>query len=371
VGDDFQAIYGWRGANIDIIMGLSTDPDWEVIKLETNYRSVSCIIDASNKLISHNKQTQKILRAAREIEGDIMTLTFEDDITEAERVVKSTQIFQGYSDIAVLARTNAQLDKLKNMFDACDVPCVVLSNKDDVFKKGHIKSLLSVFNVCMNPKDDYSFYSAINFPERRLTDMQLTELKLKSTMKETSLFSTLTYTDFNKEILDIFDKVNKIDPFAVFTASGVYWVIVDMLNLISLYSNSGLGNRVTDLYEVGEKIEDWEQSQLKTGDSVDPHAFLKWLKLKDIQEKLVKKSDAVKLMTVHGSKGLEFEIVYVIGLNEDLFPSSKGDIEEERRLMYVAMTRAKDCLYLSSTATRNCKGQLLFCSPSRFLKELK
>lgn len=367
VGDDFQAIYGWRGANINIILNLAGDPEWEVIKLETNYRSSRNIIEASNNLILNNKQTQKILKASKDQGESVVKMDFESDAIEAKRVVESSQLFYNNSEIAVLARTNAQLNTLKDAFDENNIQCTILSNDDDVFKKNHIKSLLSVMNVCINPKNNYAFIKAVNFPERRLTEMQIKELQLISTQKESCLFKTLNFTDLNKELLDIFDAVNKLENFNTLE---VYWKIVDVLNLISLYKKSGLNNRIEDLYQASEKIGDWESSQHKTCDSDSPSEFLKWLKLKDIQENLIKKTNAVKLMTVHGSKGLEFDVVYIVGLNEDLFPSSRGDIEEERRLMYVAMTRAKSNLFISSTRTRNCRGQTLWCSPSRFLKEL-
>jgi DNA helicase-2/ATP-dependent DNA helicase PcrA len=181
-------------------------------------------------------------------------------------------------------------------------------------------------------------------------------------------FLNFNSTDYNKELLDIFDTINKMENF---TISEIYWKIIDIVNLINLYKSSGLSNRIDDLYEAGEKIANWEISQNKTGDSIEPQVFLKYLKLKDIQEKLAEKSDAVKLMTVHAAKGLEFDVVFVVGLNEDLFPSNKGDIEEERRLMYVAITRAKRNLFLSNTFTRHIRGQSMLCSPSRFLKEIE
>jgi DNA helicase-2/ATP-dependent DNA helicase PcrA len=156
------------------------------------------------------------------------------------------------------------------------------------------------------------------------------------------------------------------------SAYDAFDVLSRKLNLSERYSERFLNNRIDDLVQAQTYIMYWVERQLKSGEDHSPTAFLKWVKIRDIQEKLMEERDAVKLMTVHGSKGLEFPIVFLVGMNEGLFPSQNTrDIEEERRLAYVAVTRAEDELIITTTQSHSSWGKVITAAPSRFIDEMK
>lgn len=370
VGDDFQAIYGWRGANIEIILSLAADPEWEVIKLQHNYRSTRQIIEAANKLIKFNKQTDKILIS--NIEGESPVLAeYYNDADEANRIlfeiagmVKNNR----YQDFAVLARTNAQLDYINEQATKLKLPVTLVNNKGNVFKEEDIKKILGYLALIVNPLDDVSFKKAVNFPIRRITDLELTSLQLHAIQNEQSLwymFKEGYWNEKGERIIEII-RTATLEPMDIYDS---FNFVVTELELKQYYDDRGLVNKVLDIENVLKFIEKWIDRQRELGEDTTVSEFLKWLQLRDIQDKLEEKESTVKLMTIHAAKGLEFDTVFITGLNQGTFPSTKGDIEEERRLMYVGITRAKFKLRLSRPERLFLYNHEQLMAPSQFIKE--
>lgn len=381
VGDDFQAIYGWRGSNVRNIIDFPKKyPSFKVIKLERNYRSTKQIVDAANTLIKHNvNQTEKVLIADRD-GTDITYLVMPDEGIEAmniaDLIIGEREMSESWSDIAVLARTNRQLQKVKEAMDRKCIPSVIVSSQDDIFKKDDIRKIIAFIEVAINPQDDINLRKVINFPETRVTDLEIQNLELKALDLGQSLSEVMfTGTEKEKEFLKLLELVRESLEEQE-TALGVIEVAIHLLNLRFHYDNEGLINRREDMSNMLIEVGRWQNIQEALGEPNGIYSFLKWLKTKDLQEKLVqeKDKDVVKLMTVHASKGLEFPVVFVIGMNQGVFPSKRTkDMEEERRLFYVAITRAKDRLYLTRPEQRMAYpgGPMKLQMESQFIREIQ
>ncbi|MHC1681355.1 MAG: ATP-dependent helicase [Clostridiaceae bacterium] len=349
VGDDFQSIYGWRQARPEYILNFQKYyPDCEIIKLEENYRSTSQIIEAANKLISNNvNQTKKILKGHKEgpeIEYfEAETITNEVNII-ISKILEKNEI---HSDFAILTRTNKQLDPFIESFRRFNVPYQVVTNKDDPLKKRDVRMILNILEVILNNKDDMTLKKIINFPDIRINDLKMSEMEKIQIDKGSTLYETLKNTPEVKGFIDFLDDVEAKVFEEYYNAEAAFTLIAKELQLEERYLKAGRTSKSEDITQAAEVISRWEERQRKLGESTEFSAFLKWMHIRDIQEKLIEKNDAVKLMTVHASKGLEFKNVFVVGMNKNIFPSKRGDLEEERRLLYVAVTRAKERLYIS------------------------
>ncbi|EHQ92170.1 ATP-dependent helicase [Desulfosporosinus youngiae] len=379
VGDDFQSIYQFRGANVrNIIEFPDKYQKCEVIKLERNYRSTKQIVSAANSLIKHNlSQTEKALIADRE--GlDIRYLIMPDEDAESRKVadlIASESKSEAWSNVAVLARTNRQLQTIKDVLDRRNIPSLIVSSQNDVFKKQDIRKIIAFIEVAINPQDDANIHKVINFPNMRFTDLDINNLEFKALDQGWSLsdimkIGTEKEKAFYALLESIKDRVENIE-----TARDVIEEAIHQLSLRIYYDNEGLKNRQEDVSAMLLEVERWQNVQESLGEPNGIYSFLKWLRTKDIQEKLVQeKVDSVKLMTVHASKGLEFPVVFVIGMNQNVFPSKRAeDIEEERRLFYVAITRAKDRLYLTRPEQREAYpgGPMALQVESQFIQEIE
>lgn len=377
IGDWRQSIYGWRGARVrNILEFTGAYPNTEVIELNQNYRSTGSIVEAANNLISHSGvETGGGLVAHKEgTRFDVVSLV--DDDVEMDYVVN--QIMERvqsakYSDFAILARTNAQIDNFYQALRLESIPCTVLSASDDPLKKPDIKSLLNYLAWIFNPQDETNFKRVIKFPERSLTDMQLQVAEQIAIDRSIPLWAALVGSDeervvqYARSLQDIAETVRESA-----SAYDALDVLSRKLNLSERYLERFLNNRNDDLVQAQTYIMYWVERQQKAGEDYSPSAFLKWVKIRDIQEKLMEERDTVKLMTVHGSKGLEFPTVFLVGMNEGLFPSQNTrDIEEERRLAYVAVTRAENELIITTTESHNSWGKIISAAPSRFIDEMK
>lgn len=382
VGDDFQAIYGWRDAKIEYILDFEKNyPGCEVIKLEENYRSVKPIIDAANNVIEFNKnQTRKTLKAQRD--GNPIEYIELDNVEDEAKAVteKIYEYGDAFKENAVLSRTNAQLETIAGALKKFAIPYQIVTNKDDVFNKRDIRMVMKFIDCCINSKDDATVKKIINFPEQRLSAEQIIKLEAKALEKELSIFEGLQSFKFKPpsdiKINHLVETINSIENFISEKSDNaleVYNFTVDALELSKHYNDTNRSSKVEDLVGAAEKITKWMEKQNNIGEETNIKMFLKYLKIKDIQEKLAENSDTVKLMTVHAAKGLEFKNVFVIGMNEDIFPNKRGDIEEERRLFYVAITRAKERLII----TRPTHIQLPYMKKpketieSQFIKEMQ
>lgn len=376
VGDDFQAIYGWRGAKVEYILDFPNQyPDCEVVKLEDNYRSTSQIVTAANNLISFNEyQSEKKLIAHKE-GPQITVFTTGDERIEYEEVCnRITNLHASgmeYKDIAVLSRTNMQLARMQSLLEQNGVPNVALG-RNDIMKNRDIRSIVAWLEVIFNQKDGVALKRALAYPEPFLSENELNLLKLEAAKTEKTELETLKILDFKmaKKFFNIGSLIYE-KHYNGTNISELVQYTADILGVLKEYEEKGLQNRLQSLREGIEYIKAWEESKRSLGEDHSVMAFLKWLKYRDIQEKLVEEKDAVKLMTMHGAKGLEFPVVFLIGLVEDTFPSRRGDIEEERRLAYVGVTRAKEQLFLShSLVKQQWNGSLVQAVKSRFLDEL-
>lgn len=367
VGDPSQAIYGWRGAKIDNILTFEDrNQDTEVVRMERNYRSTKPILDLANKIIEQSL-FKSPLQLWTDKEGQKIWLTsYQSEDDEAREIAQGIQCrieFDGIKpeDIAILCRTNYQVDHYNRSLEQLGLKTYVVSNKADPLNAWDIRRILDYMTYICNPKDERAFKKIINWPDQRMTDMELQQAEMASTIQMVPLPELLkdkleswTSADWHGDVL-------------------VFWKqIIERLDLENRYLSQGLHNRIADLARAEEAIERWVVRQVSLGEYFDPYTFLRWLRAKDLQERLVQeKPEGVQILTVHAAKGLEWDHVYVPGCNLGVFPSKKGDIEEERRLFYVAVTRAKETLHLSYFKERQNpwgKREMVQMKPSPFLE---
>jgi DNA helicase II / ATP-dependent DNA helicase PcrA len=375
VGDDFQAIYGWRGAEVENILNFDKEfENVETVKLTKNYRSTKPIIDAANRLIKFNvNQTDKELETS--LEGVEVTIEhYENMREEADAIVEKIAQAKSFSDIAILARTNAQIEQMERALRENNIPTLVLSNKGDPLKDQDTQMLLGFMEIVINQKESWKIKRLVNYPETRLGILQLEEVELYRIERDCTYLEALQakQKDYPK-LQSFFNIINKLKSLNLYQmdAMTAFRAIVHTVGIIPMYQEKGLNNRVERLAMARDRIGRWIKQQERLGDKPSPENFLRWMVTRDIQEKLMDDRDAVRLMTVHGSKGLEFETVYIVGVNEDVFPSGRGDIEEERRLMYVAVTRAKRKLHISGNRFKtDFSHKRVALEESRFISEL-
>jgi len=382
VGDDYQSLYSWRGAVVDYIIDFDKPgmyPGCEVIKLEDNYRSTYNIVTAANRLISYNvNQTKKTLIAHKD-GPEIIYFEEPNEFEESYRVLsylnnlKSKDI--SWSNMAILARTNAQVDYLKIFLDRAEIPALRVSSADDLFKKHDIKYLIYWLDFYCNRGDSIHIKQAISFPRFFLTELRLKEIEFLALNNDLTFFEALKQFPAAKTIMDILGAIedgliqnisNNGGPASYFKA------LISVFGIKNIYDTQGLKNRIEDAERAYSYMLQWEISKKEMGENNDVYAFLKWLRYRDIHEKFIlENQDAVRLMTIHGAKGLEFEAVFVVGMNQDVFPSKRTvDPEEERRLCYVALTRAKKYLYLSRVREISGWGGVpLRTDESQYIKE--
>lgn len=383
VGDDFQAIYGWRGARVEYIIQFSQYQSCEVIKLEDNYRSTKTIVNAANNLISHNtRQTKKTLRAHKEGKNVHLHTVADERLEPDLLAVKVKQMVSAgrkYRDIAILARTNRQIERIKNRFSEEGIPSTKVGG-DDIFKKNDIKALIAWLDVIANEKDGISLKKSLTFPTPFVTELERQQIEMNALQEDITILESMkNYRDKFSGVdrfLETIEVVKRTwdNPYPDESgASSQFETLVLELELFQLYESKGLNNRVQDLKDALQYTLSWQKSKSALGEPDDIYAFLKWLKYRDIQEKLVEEKDRVKLMTIHASKGLEFPVVFLVGMNEGVFPSrNSNDLEEERRLAYVAITRAKEELIITRPdKTFNWKNQLVPAAQSQFINELQ
>jgi len=381
VGDDFQAIYGWRGARVDYILRFPEEyPGCEVIKLEDNYRSTRAIVAAANRLISFNtNQTEKKLIAHKD-GVEIYTAVTQSSAQEALVAARNIEelICKGIKpqDIAILARTNRQIKNAVFYLDGIKIPTQIVSGSDDPFKKNGVRGMLEFMEFLNNKKDNHTYKKCLDFSLRKYSEIELQEIELLVYENGCSLYEATCMCGENSSIYPFRKMVEEIEMVVEqgqYTKASQYLKSIDLvLGITEKYNQYGQQNRVDDIKKAIVTMENWEQGKRSLWESDSVQSFLKFLKYRDIQEKLIEEKPAVKLMTVHASKGLEFDTVFVLGLNQGVFPSkSNKDEEEERRLCYVALTRAKNRLVLCRSLTySDWQGKQVSGIPSQYLSEI-
>lgn len=388
IGDPDQSIYSFRGADIRNILEFKKEyPNALEVKLEQNYRSTQVILDASNAVISHNPNRPEKQMWTENKEGPkVIVQEVRDERAEAEDIVREAQRLKtsgvNLRDQVVLYRTNAQSRLIEEACLRGGVPYRILGGMKFYARK-EVKDVLAYLYVILNPQDTLSLLRIINVPPRKLGDTTLGHIQAYASREQKSLWTCLTE-------VDQIDAVNEPAQVRIkqFTETIEHFRREAQREVVSglterLLSAMGMEEWLRDDTEEGE--ERWGNvlelvGVMRKYDQLDPHtsltSFLEEVALVSEVDKLTTaKDDALTLMTLHLCKGLEFESVFVAGCEEGIFPHSnalfdKEQLEEERRLMYVGMTRAKKHLKLLFTRTRNLYGEVQSNAPSRFLDDL-
>ena len=400
VGDDAQSIYGFRGANIQNILNFKNDyPGQRLIRLEQNYRSTKTIVNAANSVIDHNKdQIKKKVWSDKE-EGELITVLRATSDNE-EGTLVANSIF-GYKmsrqlnnkDFAILYRTNSQSRSLEEALRKQDIRYRIYGGLS-FYDRKEVKDLLAYFRVVINPHDEQALLRIINYPARGIGKTTIERLMVVADERKQAIWDVIASDeepmpkDFNSGI------VSKLRNFATMIKS--FQTLLNKQNAIELAKHicntvgiikdlkeddtpEGL-SRVQNIEELLNAIMEFSDKQVDevTGEQneVTLNKFMEDVALLTDQDKKNEEDDDyVTLMTIHSAKGLEFPYVYIVGLEENLFPgiqslSTREDLEEERRLFYVALTRAETKLVLSYAESRYRWGNLTLSEPSRFIEEI-
>lgn len=390
VGDDAQSIYAFRGANIQNILNFQKDyPDVKVYKLEQNYRSTKMIVNAANSIIANNKnQLEKNVFSDNE-DGEKIKVTraFSDNeegkiVAEAILQEKSLKSLN-FKDFAILYRTNAQSRSMEEALRKLGVP-YKLYGGTSFYQRKEIKDLIGYFRLTFNPNDEEALKRVINYPRRGIGDTTVDRIMVAADQNQLRLWDVVanaqmfldgrsagSVTNFGIMIqsFQAMAKTNTAFDTAMYIAqhSGILKDLYEDKSVEGLARYENIQELLNGIKEFSER-EDLEEKGLDV--------FMQDIALltNDDNDK-DPNADTVSLMTIHASKGLEFPVVFIVGLEENLFPSqlslnSRSELEEERRLFYVAVTRAEKKLHLSYATSRYRWGTLNNCEPSRFLDEL-
>lgn len=390
VGDDDQSIYKFRGANIQNILGFEQIfPDTKVIKLEQNYRSTGNILDAANTVIENNTARKKKTLWTEQGEGEkIRVIQCETANDEAEMIVQEIKERVDkeefcYKDCALLYRTNAQSRILEEQFIKANIPYKVIGGINFYARK-EIKDLLSYLKTIENGKDDLAVRRIINVPKRGIGSTTIDKIQDYALAHDISFFEALKIAD---KIPTIGRSVVKLEGFVnlirVFQSKIGYISLTELLEEIiketgyrieleAEGTEEALG-RLENIDELISKMADYEENT----EDASLSGFLEEVALIADVDNLDDTTDYVVLMTLHSAKGLEFPKVFLCGLEDGLFPSylsvtsdDPSDLEEERRLCYVGITRAMESLTISAAKQRMYRGETQYRKPSRFLKEV-
>lgn len=396
VGDDAQSIYAFRGANIRNILNYQRDyEDVRVFKLEQNYRSTKTIVGAANSLISKNKeQLEKDVWTDNDAGSKIVLNKTVSDNDEASYVART--IFEKnmsdhipFQDMAILYRTNAQSRALEESLRRKNIPYRIYGGLS-FYQRKEVKDLLAYIRLTINSNDEEAFRRVINYPKRGIGDTTVEKLTVAANHHGVSVWEicgNLTYypTGLNKPTqTKIQDFVTKINSFKVLAQkSGAFELATHIAKTSGLLRElsedktpEGI-SRTENIQELLNSVKEFTENQkeIEDGDPTIAGFMEDVALLTDADNDKDEDNNKVSLMTIHLAKGLEFPIVFIVGMEESLFPSmmsmgSRADLEEERRLFYVALTRAEKEAYLTYTQMRYRWGKLVDCEPSRFLEEI-
>ena len=398
VGDDAQSIYSFRGANISNILNLNRQfPDLKIFKLEQNYRSTQNIINAANTLIEKNKaQIPKKIFSQNAIGDKIQVIQsysgYEESYIVANKIVelKMRGLFS-YSDFAVLYRTNAQSRVLEEALRKKNIPYKIYGGLS-FYQRKEVKDSVSYFRLAVNPDDDEAFRRVINYPARGIGETTLKKVQTYASSNNLSLWNAVSSDHLDKIGLNK-GTVNKINSFVTLISSFIEMnmhgddaetmikSIISDAKLVAVLDNDNTPENISKQDNIKElingAIEFVAGRQEEGNDNIGLTHFLSEISLATDQDGDNVSDDGarVTLMTVHAAKGLEYENIIIVGVEEDLFPSrmnadSISSIEEERRLMYVAITRAKTNCIITYANSRFLNGQTKACVKSRFISDI-
>ena len=390
VGDDAQSIYAFRGANIQNILNFEKDyPDLKVFKLEQNYRSTQNIVNVANSIIANNKnQLKKLVYSENETGDKIRVSRAFSDNEEGKIVAESIaqeQAVKGsnYQNFAILYRTNAQSRAMEEALRKLNIPYKIYGGLS-FYQRKEIKDLIAYFRLTFNPNDEEAIKRIINYPRRGIGDTTVERIIIAADQHNLTLWEVISnspkYLDA-RSTASVGNFALLIQSFQVMTKThSAYDTALHIAQhstlLKDLYSDKSVEglSRYENIQELLNGIKEF--SEREDIEEKGLNIFMQDIALLTNDDKDKNpNADTVSLMTIHSAKGLEFENVFVVGLEENLFPSqmslsSRLDLEEERRLFYVAITRAGKKLCLSYATSRYRWGTLTSCEPSRFIDEI-
>ena len=395
VGDDSQSIYAFRGAKIENILHFKKDyPECKLFRLERNYRSTQVIVDAANSVIAHNEgripkecyavgedgEPIRLLKAYTETEEAVMIVS---EILERMRSARAQ-----YQDFAILYRTNSQSRALEEQLRRRNIPYMVYSG-NSFFDRAEVKDMMAYFKLAVNPRDDESFRRIVNKPARGIGQKALQEVEMQAEQRNCPLFEAAREVPnkvqaFCQMILRFSALVKSTDALQlarqIADESGLYAFYKQDSSIEGMSRTANIEELINSVAQFVEERREEEEDYVAEGGEMGLYTlddFLENVSLLsnvDVTEE-GDTNNKVALMTVHSAKGLEYPYVFVTGLEENLFPSvnmlsARSEIEEERRLFYVAVTRAKKAVRLSFAGTRMRNGKHESNAPSRFIKEI-
>jgi DNA helicase-2/ATP-dependent DNA helicase PcrA len=389
VGDDAQSIYSFRGADIRNILDFQKDyPECQLFRLEQNYRSTKSIISVADELIRYNKeQLKKKLWTANPVGEPVSVVRCADDREEGSQIVRAiqqeiTRRKLDLKDFAVLYRTNAQSRALEESFRKNAIPYEIIGGTR-FYERKEIKDVLAYLRLLANPADEVSLLRVMNYPARGIGDVTVEHLREFASLHSLSFFDALKRIDEVRELTDraknslaqfrtIIDKYQSLRPQMTFSE----WArsLVDELGILSIFKEERTAESMGRWENVQELLSAISEFSSDKPDGT-LESFLEEVALVSDIDSWEGEHNAVTLMTLHASKGLEFPVVMIAGLEEGLLPFysstiESSDVEEERRLFYVGITRAEQKLYITHTSLRYRFGDVTYPSESRFLLEL-
>lgn len=391
VGDEDQSIYSWRGADISNILDFEKDfPEAKVIKLEENYRSSANIVTAATAVIKNNTERKDKTLFTSNPEGDLITVREErTEYDEARWVAKQIQTLMSegdgsYNDFAIFYRTNAQSRVLEEQLRTNSIAYKIVGGVR-FYERMEIKDILSYMKLTVNPQDDMAFKRVVNVPARGIGKTTIEKLEEFSMTRKLSLTEaaekaceervfnagvTSKFRNFLKlmtDLRELSENHNMLDFYHLALEK------IEYVQMLKVEESVEAKARIENLEELSNALTQF----MKEREDATLQSFLEEMALVSDVDSLDEEQNSVTLMTLHISKGLEFPYVFIVGLEENLFPSAKSvdnaeenNLEEERRLAYVGMTRARQKLFLTYTRSRKVWGQEQFNPPSRFLKEI-
>lgn len=392
VGDDAQSIYSFRGATVQNILQFQDDyEDARVIKLEQNYRSTQTILNVANNVIGNNKNQIPKQLWTDNSEGEkitlVRTMTDNDEGKFVADAIKEQQMRNHYAnkDFVVLYRTNAQSRSFEESLRRLNIPYKLVGGTS-FYQRKEIKDYLAYLRIIVNPQDEENLKRIINYPARGIGKTSIDRIIIRANELNTTFWETISNPDIDGlRSSNTDDFVNMINSFRTMlekeNAYDVAFAIGKRTGLVKeLYDDKSVEGvaRYENVQELLNSIKEFTETPDEEGELLDKSlgSYLQQITLlTDADQDKGEDADAVKLMTIHAAKGLEFPCVFLVGMEENLFPSAmsmydRNDLEEERRLFYVAITRAKQKLWITYANSRYRFGSLVQNDPSRFIKEV-
>lgn len=388
VGDDDQMIYGWRGANIRNILDFEKDyPDCTVIKLEQNYRSTKTILEAANNVIDNNRGRKSKRLWTQNMKGTpVKIFTANDEHDEAYYVAKTIKSLynsgRSYNDMAILYRVNAQSRVYEDVLMKLGIPYKIYGGLKFYARK-EIKDVIAWLRVVQNENDDISLKRIINVPRRGIGKTTLDRIEHYAAAEETSMYRIISraseYPDLSRAergLRDFYDFVEKMKASAL-EAELVPFIemLIDKCGIIRELEAEGTAEAKTRIENIKEFVSVAQEFATTTEETPDLESFLAHISLVADIDDSEEVGNRIVMMTLHSAKGLEFPVVFMVGMEEGLFPSYRSsseedELEEERRLCYVGITRAREELYLTNAKCRRIFGNTAYNRGSRFIEEI-